>query len=402
MWFLRDLQVHSPSAALAVLDEIKVDACGIEAMLPKMGHLNIRIEGVSCRAANIIKQEMLAVGGDAAVARGTVACSIPATDVILMGTPKQLRKFAEKITRQPFGLALLAVSVARFLENINNQSLVLKTARRDIALGDRTLIMGIVNVTPDSFSDGGRYLATDQAIAHALRLVDEGADILDFGGESSRPGALPVSPEEELARLIPVMEAVAKRVDTPLSVDTTKAAVARAALDAGAEIVNDISSMRFDDKMPAVIAGKGAAVVLMHMRGTPRDMQAGDLNYASLWGEILHFLEKRITAAQRDGIGERQIVVDPGLGFGKTAEDNLKIIRELRECRVLGVPVLVGPSRKAFIGRITGGTPAERTEGTAAAVTAAIMNGADIVRVHDVGIMKKVAAVADAVKGRGR
>ena len=402
MWFLRDLQVNSPSAALAVLDEIKVDACGIEAMLPKMGHLNIRIEGVSCRAANIIKQEMLAVGGDAAVARGTVACSIPATDVILMGTPKQLRKFAEKITRQPFGLALLAVSVARFLENINNQSLVLKTARRDIALGDRTLIMGIVNVTPDSFSDGGRYLATDQAIAHALRLVDEGADILDFGGESSRPGALPVSPEEELARLIPVMEAVAKRVDTPLSVDTTKAAVARAALDAGAEIVNDISSMRFDDKMPAVIAGKGAAVVLMHMRGTPRDMQAGDLNYASLWGEILRFLEKRIDAAQRDGIGERQIVVDPGLGFGKSAEDNLKIIRELRECRVLGVPVLVGPSRKAFIGRITGGTPAERTEGTAAAVTAAIMNGADIVRVHDVGIMKKVAAVADAVKGRGR
>ncbi|MEI6314138.1 MAG: dihydropteroate synthase, partial [Syntrophus sp. (in: bacteria)] len=385
MWFLRDLQVHSPSAALAVLDEIKVDACGIEAMLPKMGHLNIRIEGVSCRAANIIKQEMLAVGGDAAVARGTVACSIPATDVILMGTPKQLRKFAEKITRQPFGLALLAVSVARFLENINNQSLVLKTARRDIALGDRTLIMGIVNVTPDSFSDGGRYLATDQAIAHALRLVDEGADILDFGGESSRPGALPVSPEEELARLIPVMEAVAKRVDTPLSVDTTKAAVARAALDAGAEIVNDISSMRFDDKMPAVIAGKGAAVVLMHMRGTPRDMQAGDLNYASLWGEILRFLEKRIDAAQRDGIGERQIVVDPGLGFGKSAEDNLKIIRELRECRVLGVPVLVGPSRKAFIGRITGGTPAERTEGTAAAVAAAIMNGADIVRVHDVG-----------------
>jgi len=402
MWFLRDLQVNSPSAALAVLDEIKVDACGIEAMLPKMGHLNIRIEGVSCRAANIIKQEMLAVGGDAAVARGTVACSIPATDVILMGTPKQLRKFAEKITRQPFGLALLAVSVARFLENINNQSLVLKTARRDIALGDRTLIMGIVNVTPDSFSDGGRYLATDQAIAHALRLVDEGADILDFGGESSRPGALPVSPEEELARLIPVMEAVAKRVDTPLSVDTTKAAVARAALDAGAEIVNDISSMRFDDKMPAVIAGKGAAVVLMHMRGTPRDMQAGDLNYASLWGEILRFLEKRIDAAQKDGIGERQIVVDPGLGFGKSAEDNLKILRELRECRILGVPVLVGPSRKAFIGRITGGTPAERTEGTAAAVTAAIMNGADIVRVHDVGIMKKAAAVADAVKGKGQ
>ena len=216
MWFLRDLQIDSPSAALAVLNKIMVDASGIEAMLPKMRHLNIGMEGVSCRAANVIKQEMLAVGGDAAVARGTVACSIPATDVILMGTQKQLRRFAEKITRQPFGLSLLAVSVARFLENIDKQSHILKTARRDITLGDRTLVMGIVNVTPDSFSDGGRYLATEQAIAHARRLVDEGADILDFGGESSRPGALPVSPEEELARIVPVIEAVARQVDTPL------------------------------------------------------------------------------------------------------------------------------------------------------------------------------------------
>jgi len=401
MWFLRNLQIDSPTAALAVLDKIRVDACGIEAMLPKMRHLNIGMEGVSCRAANIIKQEMLAVGGDAAVARGTVACSIPATDVVLMGTQKQLRRFAEKITRQPFGLSMLAVSVTKFLENIDKQSHILKTARRDITLGDRTLIMGIVNSTPDSFSDGGRYLSTDQAIAHALRLVDEGADILDFGGESSRPGALPVSPEEELARVVPVIEAVAGQVETPLSVDTTKAAVARAAIDAGAEIVNDISSMSFDEQMPAVIAGTGAAIVLMHMRGTPVDMQAGDLTYASLWGEVLRFLAERVAAAQREGIWERRIVVDPGLGFGKSFEDNFKILRDLHECRVLGLPVLVGPSRKAFIGRITGGAPAERSEGTAAAVTAAIMNGADIVRVHDVGTMKKVAAIADAIRGRG-
>lgn len=402
MWFLRDLQINSPSAALAALNEIKVDTSGIEAMLPKMRHLNIRVEGVSCRAANVIKQEMLAVGGDAAVARGTVACSIPATDVILMGTQKQLRRFAEKITRQPFGLSLLAGSVARFLENVDRRSRILKTARRDMALGDRTLIMGIVNVTPDSFSDGGRYLAADQAIAHALRLVDEGADILDFGGESSRPGALLVSLKEELTRVVPVIEAVARRVETPLSVDTTKAAVARAALDAGAEIVNDISSMTFDGEMPAVVSKTGAAVILMHMRGTPVDMQAGDLNYASLWGEIIRYLEERIGAAQKDGIEGRQIVVDPGLGFGKSAEDNFKILRDLHECLVLGVPVLVGPSRKSFIGHITGGAPAERAEGTAAAVTAAIMNGADIVRVHDVGTMKKAAAVADAIKGRGQ
>jgi dihydropteroate synthase len=290
--------------------------------------------------------------------------------------------------------------VARFLENIDKQSHVLKTARRDITLGERTLIMGIVNVTPDSFSDGGRYLATDQAIAHALRLVDEGADILDFGGESSRPGAMPVSPEEELARVVPVIEAVSRQVDTPLSVDTTKAAVARAALVAGAEIINDISAMRFDEEMTAVIAAAGAAVVLMHMRGTPVDMQAGDLTYASLWGDILRFLGERIVVAQKAGIEERQIVVDPGLGFGKAAEDNLKILRDLNECRVLGVPVLIGPSRKAFIGRLTGGAPEERIEGTAAAVTAAILKGAHFIRVHDVGAMKKVAAVADAISGK--
>jgi dihydropteroate synthase len=371
-------------------------------MLPKMRHFNIGIEGVSCRAANIIKQEMLTVGGDAAVARGTVACSIPATDVVLIGTQKQLQRFAEKITRQPFGLPLLAASLARFLENINKRSRTLKTARRDIALGGRTLIMGIVNTTPDSFSDGGCRLTMDQAVAHALRLADEGADILDFGGESSRPGALPVSVEEESARVVPVVKAVAQRIETPISIDTTKAAVARAALDAGAEIVNDISSMRFDEQMPAVIAGAGAAVVLMHMRGTPKDMQAGNLNYASLWGEVLRFLDERVLAAQKEGIEERRIVVGPGLGFGKSADDNFKIIRDLQECRVLGVPVLVGPSRKAFIGLVAGGEPAERTEGTTAAVTAAIMNGADIVRVHEVGIMKKAAAVADAVIGRGQ
>jgi dihydropteroate synthase len=318
-----------------------------------------------------------------------------------MGTQKQLRRFAGKVARQPFGLSGLAAAVTRLLENIEKGSQILKTARRDITLGRRTLIMGIVNVTPDSFSDGGRYLPADQAIAHALRLVEEGADMLDFGGESSRPGALPVSLEEELARVVPVIEAVAKRVDTPLSIDTTKAAVARAAIDAGAEIVNDISSMRFDEQMPEVVAGTGAAVILMHMRGTPADMQAGDLTYASLWGEILRFLADRVAAAQNEGIEERQIVVDPGLGFGKTFADNFMILKDLQECRALGVPVLVGPSRKAFIGKVTGGAPAERTEGTAAAVTAAIINGADIVRVHDVGIMKKTAAVADAIRGRG-
>jgi len=399
MWFLRNLQFKNPSEAVAVLKRTKVDACGIEAMLPKMRHLNIHLEGVSCPAANIIKQEMLAAGGDAAVARGTVSCRLPDTDVILMGTRKQLGRFAGKMARQPFGLPALAKALAALLNNIEADALALKTARREISLGERTLVMGIVNVTPDSFSDGGRYFSPDQAVEHALQLVGEGADMLDVGGESSRPGAAPVAVDEELRRVTPVIAALARKTGVPLSVDTTKAEVARAALAAGAEIVNDVSAMRFDDGMPAVVRDSGAAVVLMHMRGTPGDMQAGDLEYPSLWGEILRFLDDRIRAAAAAGIPPQAMVVDPGLGFGKSAADNLKLIRELAECRVLGRPIMMGPSRKSFLGAITGAGPQDRGAETMAAVTACILNGAHLIRVHDVAAGKKAAAVADALKG---
>ncbi|HPC32771.1 MAG TPA: dihydropteroate synthase [Syntrophales bacterium] len=401
MWFLRDLSINTPSEAVQVLKDTGVDPSGIEAMLPKMKHLNIHLEEVSCPAANIIKQEMLAVGGDAAVARGAVSCRLPATDVVLMGTKKQLRRFAGKISGQPFGLSALSASLIGLLETAERTSWTLSTARRELDLGPRTLVMGIVNVTPDSFSDGGRYFHHDLAVEHALRLVGEGADILDIGGESSRPGATPVSPTEELDRVIPVVAAVAGQTDVPISIDTTKAIVAREAVAAGAEIINDISAMRFDEEMPVAVRETGAAIVLMHMRGTPRDMQAGNPEYPSLWGEILRFLAGRIEVAGQCGIPEERIVVDPGLGFGKTAADNLKMIRELKECRALGRPVLMGPSRKSFLGRITGAEPQARQEETIAAVTACILNGARLIRVHEVRAAKKAAAVADAIRGEG-
>ena len=228
-------------------------------------------------------------------------------------------------------------------------------------------------------------------------MEEDGADILDIGGESTRPGSDPVSPEEEMRRVIPVIRALASRTDLPLSVDTMKASVARKALGEGAEIVNDVSAMGSDEAMAKVVADAGAAVVLMHMRGMPKSMQTGDLAYHSLRGEIIAFLRKRIERAGDVGIDPTQIMVDPGLGFGKTAADNMRLIRYLREFRILGRPILVGASRKAFIGRVTGGTPAERSEGTAAAGTAAILNGGQVIRVHDVPMMKKVAAVADSV-----
>lgn len=277
------------------------------------------------------------------------------------------------------------------------ESFLLRTARRKMLLGERTLIMGIINVTPDSFSDGGRFYSLEKATEEGIRMVEEGADILDIGGESTRPGSDPVPAEEERRRVIPVIKALSKRIGLPLSVDTMKAAIAREALAEGAEIVNDVSAMNFDEGMAKVIADAGAAVVLMHMRGMPKAMQQGDLTYHSLRFEIIDFLRKRIQQAEADGIDPAQIMIDPGIGFGKTMTDNMRLIRYLHEFKVLGRPILVGPSRKAFIGQVTGGTPEERVGGTAAVVTAAILNGGNIIRVHDVSMMKKVAAMADAV-----
>ncbi len=258
--------------------------------------------------------------------------------------------------------------------------------------------MGIVNVTPDSFSDGGVYFSRDQAIARCEQLAAAGADIIDIGGESTRPGAVPVSAAEELDRVLPVIEAVASRVAVPISIDTTKAIVARQALAAGAEIVNDISALRFDPEMAAVVAERRAPVVLMHMRGTPQTMQT-DIHYRSLIDDIRAFLEQRMAAAVRQGIAVENIIVDPGIGFGKSIEkDNFTILRHLDAFAALGRPILVGPSRKAFIGRLLNVPVSERDEGTAAAVAIAVYNGAHMVRVHDVQSMKRAAMVAHAIK----
>jgi len=262
----------------------------------------------------------------------------------------------------------------------------------------RTFIMGILNVTPDSFSDGGLYFTIDTAIQRGIELAESGADIIDIGGESTRPGAAPVPCEEELRRVIPVVKKLSKLVDVPLSVDTTKAEVAQQALDAGAAIVNDVSALRFDAAMARVVAERGAAVVLMHMRGTPATMQHY-LHYDDLIGEISAFLEERIACAVAAGIKRDKIIIDPGIGFGKSVEqDNFTLLHRLHEFAALGQPILVGPSRKAFITALTGHSLPERDWGTAAAVAIAVYNGAHIVRVHDVEHLKCAVRVADAVR----
>ncbi len=270
--------------------------------------------------------------------------------------------------------------------------------RSVLTLGDRTRLMGVLNVTPDSFSDGGRYTTVEAAVAQAQRLVAEGADILDIGGESTRPGAQTVDEAEEVARVIPVIEAVAQAVDVPLSIDTYKASVAEAALAAGAVVVNDISGFRFDARMPEVIAQHGAGVVVMHSRGTPGALH-GLSPVLDILADVTASFERSLEVARTAGIGLDSIVFDPGLGFGKTLEDNLLLLGSLPRLAALGRPLLVGPSRKSFIGRVTGkADPSDRLLGTAASVALAIAGGAHIVRVHDVAAMRECAALVDAVR----
>lgn len=260
----------------------------------------------------------------------------------------------------------------------------------------RTRIMGVLNVTPDSFYDGGRYWDPYTAVRHGQRIAEEGADIIDVGGESTRPGAEPVRLEEELRRVIPVIERLKDRADQPISIDTRKAEVARRAIGAGAGMVNDVSGMTADPEMVETVASAGVPVVIMHTAGTPRDMQRNP-GYRDTIGEIFDWLGARIEHAVAHGIRKSRIIIDPGIGFGKRLSDNLLLIRSLASFRKLNCPILIGPSRKAFIGRVLDAEKDERMEGTAAAVALSVANGASIIRVHDVREMGRVVRMTDAI-----
>jgi dihydropteroate synthase len=256
-------------------------------------------------------------------------------------------------------------------------------------------IMGVVNVTPDSFSDGGLFLDADAAVAHALRLAGEGAGILDFGGESTRPGAEPVDEKEERRRVVPVIERVADRSDAQLSIDTSKAGVARAALDSGATYVNDVTAFRGDPEMAALVAERRVECCLMHMLGEPRTMQQ-DPRYDDVVSDVKRFLEERLAFAVAEGVAEERVMLDPGIGFGKTLEHNLELLRRLDEIVAIGRPVVVGTSRKSFIGRITGREADDRVAGTIATNVLALERGASVFRVHDVAPVRDALAVTAA------
>jgi len=280
---------------------------------------------------------------------------------------------------------------------MNQQAQQLTIRDHCLVWGQQTYLMGVLNITPDSFSDGGDYNHLAAALNRAQALVNAGADLLDIGGQSTRPGAKPISPEAELERVIPIIKAIRKSLNIPISVDTTRALVAQQATRAGADLVNDISGGTFDPEMLPTVAELEVPIILMHIRGTPETMQQLT-DYEDLVGEIKQVLSERITAAEQAGIARSRLIIDPGIGFGKTYEQNLELLRQLHQFRALGSPLLVGTSRKRFIGEILNqADPKQRAWGTAATCCAAIAQGADILRVHDLPEMRDVSRVADAI-----
>lgn len=386
--------VDNKEESFRAIASVGADGPGCAWMAPKAVHRLVMLDGVQPKQANIIKQEMLGKGGEAAIARGVVDHSVLETKVLLMGTLKQYEAFLIKLRSQPFGLAALADRIGEALagqEGYNPYSLDCRG--KTLRLGERTYVMGILNVTPDSFSDGGKYYDHGLAVERARQMVNDGADIIDLGGESTRPGYVPVGEEEESARVIPVLKKLVQEIPVPISIDTTKATVARQALEAGAHIINDQWALRVDPAIAGLAAEYGAPLVMMHNQK--------DTRYRDLIGDMVEYFRESISSATEAGVAKEQIVIDPGLGFGKTAGQNLEALRRLKELRCLGHPVLIGPSRKSTIGKVLNLPVDQRVEGTAAAVTAGIIGGADIVRVHDVKEMARVARMTDAILGRG-
>ena len=392
---IRIMKLDSSGEAVGEVKRIGVDQYAVPILASKAFGLSIKVESLDCAQSNIIKQTALSVGADAAVARPVITGCSEKTDLILFANHRQVGEITRRLEVQPFGLKQIADGLTEVL-NHSSCTHVLSLPGVELDLSKRTHIMGVLNVTPDSFSDGGQHFELNKAVDWGMKMADDGADILDIGGESTRPGSDPIGSEKELARVIPVIEALSKDCDVPLSIDTCKSSVAKDAVRAGCKIVNDISGLTFDSLMAETVAESGAALIVGHIRGDPKTMQEKP-HYEDVMSEITGELRSQVQLAESEGVAPSRIVVDPGIGFGKRFEDNLTIIRRLGELASLGKPIIVGPSRKSFIGKVLDLPVGERLEGTASAVAIAIAKGAHIVRVHDVKEMKRVCSLADAI-----
>ncbi len=393
---LQVLELKNLDEVVEELRSLKVHRGGIDVMAPKGILRIIKVKGIGSTTLNILKQEMLSIGGDCSVPWNAFIRRSRNCEGIIIGTKAQINRLCDKLAEQPLDLPELGRKLRALEVNYEKDNFGLSAGKYKLNLSERTHIMGILNVTPDSFADGGLYFDKARAVEHALGMEALGADIIDVGSESTRPGAKPVSAKEECERVIPVIKILAKRLKVPISIDTSKSSVAQRALNCGAVIVNDITGLKKEPQLARLAKRYDAAVVLMHIKGTPRTMQKSP-KYKSLIYEIIEGLRQSIKIAKDAGISDDKIIIDPGIGFGKTVEHNLKILKRLREFKSLGYPILVGPSRKSFIGKVLGLDLGERLFGTAASVAIAIQNGANILRVHDVHEMGQVARLTDAI-----
>jgi dihydropteroate synthase len=374
------------------------DLEGVRIMAPLARTIVLRVENLSAPAANILKQEMLAVGGDAATHRETITAKAPRGPAVIFGTRRALLLVAHRLGAQPFGLAAVGRAIRQVLETSRAPRLTLRG--RSYPPG-RTLVMGVLNVTPDSFSDGGRWLDPADALQHAEQMLADGADLIDVGGASTRPGAEPAPESEELARVLPVLDGL-RVLGAAVSIDTSTPRVAEAACERGAVLVNNVTGLRDSSTLAEIAARAGAGVCVMHMRGEPRTMQK-NVDYDDLVGEVMASLAASVRRAEAAGIPRASIVVDPGIGFGKSGAQNLVLLRRLGEFATLGQPILIGTSRKSFLGTLAAenGVPApveDRLAGSLASAVAASLAGARILRVHDVCETVQALRVADAIR----
>lgn len=402
---LRVLSLDFPDEVKRYMQKLNVYKEGIDIMSPKANCFLVNLEGISSVAANILKQEMLSIAGEVAVPKDVITGKRKNSECLIIGNLKQFRQLSSKLSKQPFGLDDVSLGLSDAIQNFLRKNFVVDTGRRKLFLGKRTLIMGIVNLTPDSFSGDGFYCygtkipdskIRDLIVSEIENMVKDGTDIIDIGGESTRPGSKPVKIKDEIQRVAPVIKAISKRIKIPISIDTYKPEVAKAALDAGADIVNNVMGINNNSKLDKLVSRYKAAYILMHIKGKPRTMQRNP-KYKSLMGEITESLRKSMELVQANGVKREKIIIDPGIGFGKTTEHNLEIIKKLNELKTLGRPILVGPSRKSFIGKVLNVPVNQRLMGTAAAISLSIKNGAHIVRVHDIKKIKEVVKLTDSI-----
>jgi len=394
----RVLEAETLAEIAREVERTESDPEGVGIMTRKGRIYPVRLDGISLKAAPLLKQETLSVGGDSAHARGIADHSVATTSVVLLATWGQYQRLLPKLRRQPFRLSEAADEIDHALRSyVTHSPRTIRGPHRAFVVGDHARVMGVLNVTPDSFSDGGKHLDPAEAVAHAVRMVADGADLIDIGGESTRPGATPVSPDAEWARIAPVLSGLAGRISVPVSVDTRHPEVAQKAVDAGADVVNDVEGLR-SEAMRRTVATSGAAVIAMHMRGTPATMQT-NLVYSDVRAEVFSTLAAATDLAVTEGVPAEKILIDPGLGFGKSAEQSLELLVHAGEFRSLGYPVVLGASRKSFLGWALGSDdPTSRLEAGLAAAVVAAERGVSLVRTHDVGATVRALALVRAAQ----